>query len=114
MAWALGATLGLALGWSALQHLLPDEALRQHYRDVALPAVNPLTIGLLQLAGALALLFPATQPIGAGAVSVVMTLVLGEHLVRGRWDGGAWQAVAILAVALGSIVLRRMAPRSVT
>ena len=90
--------------FSGFQHLLGSPDLREHYKAVAIPGVTSLSIGLLQIFVGIALFLPKTRRSACAGLSIVMALILIEHVARGRGGDGAVQAFIIGVTALFGLV----------
>ena len=94
--------------FSAIQHFVGSDWLFEHYENNGIGGKNTWLIGLVQFFAAINLLIPKTQIFAAFVVCIPMAIAISSHILRGESLLQAWEAGAIFAICLSSLLILKM------
>ncbi|HEX5009559.1 MAG TPA: DoxX family protein [Planctomycetota bacterium] len=80
----------------------------QTFHEWGYPAWFRIVIGLMETAGGVLVLIPATRILGATLISLVMVGAIGTHVLAGQWG---MVPVPIVTLALALLLVSALRPR---
>ena len=80
----------------------------QTFRDWGYPPWFRIVVGLVETAGGVLVLIPATRVLGATLVSLVMVGAIGTHVLAGQWG---MVPVPVVTLALALLLVSALRPR---